>query len=57
MPRVILRTVEPAKVEACQSAEKRCTRLLRDLVHLLERERDKIHERELPEDDAGDPEQ
>ena len=26
MPRVILRTVAPAKVEACQSVEKRCTR-------------------------------
>ena len=26
MPRVILRTVEPAKVLACQSVEKRCTR-------------------------------
>ena len=26
MPRVILRTVEPAKLLACQSVEKRCTR-------------------------------
>ena len=26
MPRVILRTVEPAKLFACQSVEKRCTR-------------------------------
>ena len=26
MPRVILRTVEPAKALACQSVEKRCTR-------------------------------
>ncbi len=26
MPRVILRTVEPAKLLACQSLEKRCTR-------------------------------
>ncbi len=26
MPRVTLRTVEPAKVLACQSVEKRCTR-------------------------------
>jgi len=25
MPRVILRTVEPAKLLACQSVEKRCT--------------------------------
>ncbi len=27
MPRVILRTVEPAKLLACQSVEKRCTRV------------------------------
>ncbi len=27
MPRVILRTVEPAKLLACQSVEKRCTRM------------------------------
>ena len=27
MPRVILRTVEPAKELACQSVEKRCTRM------------------------------
>jgi hypothetical protein len=26
MPRVTLRTVEPAKLLACQSVEKRCTR-------------------------------
>ena len=27
MPRVTLRTVEPAKLLACQSVEKRCTRM------------------------------
>jgi len=27
MPRVILRTVEPAKLLACQSVENRCTRM------------------------------
>ena len=26
MPRVILRTVEPAKLLACQSVDRRCTR-------------------------------
>jgi len=42
MPRVILRTVEPANELACQSVENRCTRnegLLPDIGHRLQRER------------------
>ena len=43
MPRVTLRTSEPAKLLACQSVEKRCTRwnaVGRNLAHDRERERD-----------------
>ena len=42
MPRVTLRTVEPAKLLACQSVEKRCTRWNAsrgDVAHDAERER------------------
>ena len=41
MPRVTLRTVEPAKLLACQSVEKRCTRWKAsrgDVGHHLQRQ-------------------
>ena len=49
MPRVTLRTVEPAKLLACQSVEKRCTRMKasRDTSDMiLQRER---HDRLQPD--------
>ena len=50
MPRVILRTVEPAKLLACQSVEKRCTRWnasARDVGHHAQRQLDDADEGEM----------
>ena len=54
MPRVILRTVEPAKLLACQSVEKRCTRWKADggdIAHHLERQDDDVEEGQLAQHD------
>ena len=59
MPRVILRTVEPANELACQSDEKRCTRwkaLCVISLIILQRQRDDLLEAELPDDHRADAE-
>ena len=57
MPRVTLRTVEPAKLLACQSVEKRCTRWKasgRDVGHHLQRQVDDRDEGDMPEHDRAE---
>jgi len=51
MPRVIRRTIEPAKLFACQSVEKRCTRQKASLamrVHQAHGEPHDAQEGEIP---------
>ena len=59
MPREILRTVEPAKLLACQSVENRWTRAKPSRVtsaHHLERQRNELAERDEPHRDGEEAE-